>query len=266
VAGFAGISWLLALLLISLVVAFLSWVISFTWLPKDVAKEKKALADFQRNESESYSAYLEESASWRASSAPIIFHRHYVVPRIDMDKDGRKMWAQAVRFAKQIYASEVIYQDLVDSAQIRAAIPYRMWEIADRLARLTMLSDQQREILRETDPNHPDVAPMVVRQRRALEYATARIAKRIKALEVFAQRLERADAAKRHEAVVRRLANLNDPLRDLIADGDVSIGEPEMTRRLTDDIEAIIEQSRQAVREANEAAQHLIVPDEDEDS
>lgn len=99
-----------------------------------------------------------------------------------------------------------------------------------------------------------------------MELAASNIDSRIRALEVLAGRLDKADAAKRHEATVRRLAELTPPLRDIIADRDVSIAEPGLTAQVMSDIGAVVEQSRQAIKEANEAALSLVIPDDERGS
>ncbi len=261
ITSLGDIIWLTVLLSIFAACAFIMWLWSFAWEPPDIKQarlEQMQYPDVER-------AYPFSLDRWQRQHAAAIYHRRYVVPETDLDREGRQMWVKAVEAANRIYVSEVVDQALIDSAQVKAIMPYRLWEIGERLARIAMLRDQQGAILREISPDHPDIAPIVGRQRRALELAAEDVNGRVRKLEVLADRLERADSAKRHVVIVLRLATLNDPLREIVADRDVSIGQPEIDERASGDIEAVIEQSRQAIHEANEAALSLVLPDDGED-
>jgi hypothetical protein len=61
-----------------------------------------------------------------------------------------------------------------------------------------------------------------------------------------------ADAAKRREEAVRRLADLNDVHRDLVSRVGGGSDLPE-----THDVQAVIDQANKAVRAANEAGRSL---------
>ena len=71
-----------------------------------------------------------------------------------------------------------------------------------------------------------------------------------------------ADLAARKEAIVRELGELDDTHAELLAGiGDTDL-DADLTHRLTDDATAVIEQARQAVEQANEAALTLVLPDD----
>ena len=261
ITSLADIIWLAVLLSIFVACAFSVWIWSLSWEPPDIQNARVEKMQFPQLE-QAYQVSLDQ---WQRRHAAVIYHRCYVVPETDLDLEGRQMWIKAVEAANRVYASEVVDQALIDSVQVKAIMPHRLWEIGKRLARIAMLRDQQGAILQGISPDHPDIAPIVSRQRRALELASEDVNGRVRKLEVLADRLERADTAKRHEAIVLRLASLNDTLREIVADRAVSIGQPETDERASDDIEAVIEQSRQAIHEANEAALSLVLPDDGED-
>lgn len=198
----------------------------------------------------------------RKASAAARFHRRYVVPRTDLDPESTQVWNRAITASDQIGASDVVRQQLIDSVPVVAVLPYRLWEIAERLARLTMVRSAQRELLHGTDPDHPDLAPAVHRQRRAQELASADIEKRVRTLEVLADRIREADGAKRRETAARRLCDLDSSHLDLLSGLDADVAGPDMTERVIDDINTLIEQSRRAIQEANEAARSLILPND----
>lgn len=55
---------------------------------------------------------------------------------------------------------------LVDSVQVTTVLPYHLWEVAERLARLSALRVQHKAILRGVDADDPDVATLLAPQRR----------------------------------------------------------------------------------------------------
>ena len=69
--------------------------------------------------------------SWYVRHAAAYYHRRYVVPRTDMDSDAREVWSRAIAAANTIGSAEVVRQRLVDSVQVAAAMPQRLWEIAE---------------------------------------------------------------------------------------------------------------------------------------
>jgi hypothetical protein len=247
-AGFAG-SWNLGALMAALIL--LSVVLGTMWL----AGLAKALLIIERR------ALLRR---WHIENIPSIFHRRYVVPRTDIAGEGTQAWRRAIAAANKISQSDVVNQRLVsvDPEQVATVMPHRLWEIAERLAKLSQATDAHRQALGDIDPSHRDVAATVAQQRHIQNLAYADITKRVVSLEAIAAKVTEADDAKRREAAAIRLAKIN-PLHAGLLDGHgVTIGDPGIADRLGDDVQAVIEQSRRAIQEANEAAMSLILPDE----
>jgi hypothetical protein len=192
----------------------------------------------------------------RAASA---YHRHYVVPSLDFDEEALAVWERAASAAERIRRSDVVRLELIDSVQVAAVLPYHLWEIAERLARLSALRASHRDILLGIEPGDPDVAAVLEPQRRVHQLAIEDVKQRLWNLEVFAERLETADAARRREKAMRRLSELNDPHRDLVASLDHS-GSEEMIKQVTLDAQAIIDQANEAVKQANEVGRNLVLP------
>jgi hypothetical protein len=139
-------------------------------------------------------------------------------------------------------------------------LPQRLWDIAERLARVAEVRARHKQILGDIPADDPDVAPAVTRQRRAQELALADAVRRVSDLENFANLVTAADLAARKEAIVRELGELDDTHAELLAGiGDTDL-DADLTHRLTDDATAVIEQARQAVEQANEAALTLALP------
>jgi hypothetical protein len=195
-----------------------------------------------------------------AAHAPVTQHRHYVLPSTDIDADHWKLWKRAVDARNRVADAHVVDAGRIDSVQVTEVLPQRLWDIADRLARLAEVRAKHQEILGDVPPDDPDVAPAVIRQRRAQELALADAARRVSELEKFADLLDAADRAVRKESIVRELNALDDAHADLLAGiGDTDL-DADLAHHLADDATAVIDQARQAIEQANEAALTLALP------
>lgn len=199
--------------------------------------------------------------AWDGLHAVTAYHRQYVLPRRDMDAQGRAVWARAVDAAKKLRESEVVRLGLVDSVQVTTVLPYHLWEIAERMARLSALRVQHKSILRGVDADDPDVAMLLAPQRRAQQVADADIEQRVRQLEVFTELVGQADAARRRERAVGKLATLTESHAELLAHIGQGTGHDALTEQMTVDVQAIIAQADEAVRQANEAGRSLILPE-----
>jgi hypothetical protein len=205
------------------------------------------------------------------AQAPVTQHRHYVLPSTDIDTEHWKLWKRAVDARNRIAAADVVNAGRIDSVQVTEVLPQRLWDIADRLARLAEARARQREILGDVRPDDPDVAAAVTRHRRVQDLALADVARRVSDLETFAGLLDAADLAARKESIVRELNALDETHAELLAGIGDTVVDADLTHRLAGDASAVIEQARQAVEQANEAALTLAVPgdepaDEDADA
>ncbi len=195
-----------------------------------------------------------------AAHAPVTQHRRYVLPSTDIDADHWKLWKRAVDARNRIAGADVVNDGRIDSVQVAEVLPQRLWDIAERLARLAEVRARHQEILGDVPPDDPDVAPAVTRQRRAQELALADATRRVSDLEKFADLVDAADLAARKESIVRELNELDDTHAELLAGiGDTAL-DTDLTHRLADDATAVIEQARQAIEQANEAALTLALP------
>lgn len=200
-----------------------------------------------------------------AAQAPVTWHRHYVLPATDIDAAHWQLWKRAVDARNRIVRAEVVSAGQIDSVQVAEVLPGRLWEIAERLARLSEVRARQQEILGGIAPDDPDIAPAVSRQRRAQQIADADVSRRVQNLEVFADLVERADIATRKESVLQELHALDDKHADLIAGVGDTATDRDLARRLADDVTIVIEQAREAIRQANDAARGLVLPAGEQD-
>jgi len=201
-----------------------------------------------------------------AAQAPVTQHRHYVLPGTDIDAEHWKLWERAVDARNRIACADVVSAGRIDSVQVTEVLPQRLWDIAERLARLAEVRAQHRKILGDVPPDDPDVAPAVAWQLRAQELALADAARRVSDLEKFADLLDAADLAGRKESIVRELNALDDKHADLLAGiGDTAL-DADLADQLAHDAVAVIEQARRAIEQANEAALTLALPSDEPDS
>jgi hypothetical protein len=200
-----------------------------------------------------------------AAHAPVTHHRRYVLPSTDIDAEHWKLWKRAVDARNRIASADVVSAGRIDSVQVTEVLPQRLWDIAERLARLAEVRAQHRKILGDVPPDDPDVAPAVAPQLRAQELALADASRRVSDLEKFADLLDAADLAGRKESIVRELNALDDKHADLLAGiGDTAL-DADLAHQLAHDAVAVIEQARRAIEQANEAALTLALPDDEPD-
>lgn len=209
-------------------------------------------------------AARDDERAVRLANTPITHHRRYVLPATDIDPVDRPLWDRAVDAANKITGSEVVAKELIDSVQVTTVLPQRLWEIADRLARLAEVRGRHREILNGVSPDDPDIAVVVGRQRNAQDLAAADVARRVAGLETVADLVARADTATKKETIVRELAELDGKHSDLLATIGETAAERDVTDRLANDATAVIEQAREAIKRANEAAISLAMPGDPE--
>ena len=203
-----------------------------------------------------------KAALRRAQDNPAITcHRRYVRPAADIDAEYRGMWDRAAAAGKRIKAADVVEQQLVDSVQVEAVLPQRLWEIAERLARLSEARARHQEILRGGTPDDAGVAATVERQRRVQDLAAADVVRRVQALEALADLLDKASAATRTETIATELADLSAIHADLLAGVGETAADADFAERLAGDAATVIEQAHEAVRRASEAARILDLPD-----
>jgi hypothetical protein len=204
---------------------------------------------------------------YELDNAAVLYHRRYVSPCRDLDAPARQGWQRAIVSAEKISRADVVRQQLIDSVRVTTVLPYHLWDIAERLARLSALRADHEDILDGVADDDPDVAVVLDPQRRAHELAAGDIEHRVSDLEVFACRVEEADAALRREDAVRRLADLNDVHRDLLARVGSTADSLGSDLPAGHDVQAVIDQANRAIRAANEAGRSLALysPGDDDD-
>lgn len=187
-----------------------------------------------------------------------IFHRRYVRPRADLDPEALIAWRRAVDATNRIYRADCLRDQVVDADRVTAQVPELLWKIAEGLAKISDVRFDLRKIVPGAERLHPVVEAKIRAQERDLAHVTRQVGRRIDRLETVAGRLAAADAARRDEALLRRLHEVDPKIRDLVASTDESVTEVDMAEGLKLDVEAIVEM-------ANRAISDLSTQDEDDD-
>ncbi len=88
-----------------------------------------------------------------AERAAIAYHGRYagVAPERDLDGKARLAWGRATAAAAAIQASATVSAQLNDSARIQSALPYHLWDNAERSARLSQLRQRLSAAMRDLD-------------------------------------------------------------------------------------------------------------------
>jgi hypothetical protein len=188
-----------------------------------------------------------------------IFHRRYVRPPSDLDADALTTWNGAVRAANRIYRSESLREKVVDADRVASDVPELLWKVAEGLAMISDVRINIRNIIREHGDQHPAVMAKLRAQERLLARGTGQVDRRIGRLEMLADRLDAADAARQGETALKRLNEVDVKIHDLVASTGENTTDIDMAVGLTIDVEAVIALTNQAIRD-------LSVYDEDPDA
>ena len=225
----------------------------FIWLPVAVVGALIGFHDYEPGQKEPRRRRGEPSAAQA-------FHRRYVVPELDLHDAGLARWRRAREAAKSIQAAEAVRLGLIDTVEIAAVMPYHLWDIAERLALMSVTERRLPAILQGVDTNDSDIQAVLGPQRRVHDLAVADVEQRIGRLEEFAALAAKADAARRRKKAIAELADLNPDYEELL----IRLGETgnalTVTGRSGDELRAVAAEADDAVRRANEAGRTLVIP------
>lgn len=183
--------------------------------------------------------------NWFALHSAAYYHGRYVVPRVDISEEDRRVWDRAIVAAHEICGSEVFRMRRIDSDQVAADLPNRLWEIAEALARLSKVRERlQAE--RDDDPND-DVGAIRMRGRELMRRARD-IEKWVEWLEEVAAKVKMGDAALHEQAKYDRFKEIDSMILELRARTGVTSGDPDLAGRVDLEVEAVIEQAKEAAR------------------
>jgi hypothetical protein len=202
---------------------------------------------------------LQRAASEPGKGPAVAYHRRYVVPELDLHGEAMARWRRASQAARSIRASEAVRLGLIDTVEVAAVLPYRLWEVAERLALLSAPDRRQSSILQGLDSSDPGLQAVLEPQRRVHELTVADIERRIGRLEEFANLTARVDATRKRQRAVEELAALNADYEELLIRLDEPGSAPAVAGGLADELRAVTAAADDAVRRANEARRALVI-------
>jgi hypothetical protein len=209
-----------------------------------------------------------------AERAAITYHGRYVAPDCDLDVKARLAWDRATAAAAAIQASATVSAQLVDSARILSAIPYHLWDIAERSARLSQLRQRLSAAMRALDVDSARVQSVSQPLQQTSAMAADDIETRVQQLEELADLLRTADEsrgkllrqerearkriadqreqARKQEQAFFELEQINDLAYDILPLVGGSDAGPGVTGSEADDVRQVIRQSEDSLRHAKE--------------
>lgn len=214
--------------------------------------------------------------SWErdAERAAIAYHGRYVAPDRDLDGKARLAWDRATDAAAAIQASATVSAQLIDSARILSALPYHLWDIAERSARLSQLRQRLSAAMRDLDLDSAQVRSVSQPLQQTSAMAADDIETRVRQLEELADLVRKADEsrgkllrqerearkriadqkeqARKQEQAFLELEQINDLAYDILPLVGGSDAGPGVTRSEADHVRQVIRQSDDSLRHAKE--------------
>ena len=209
-----------------------------------------------------------------AERAAVAYHGRYVAPGRDLDREARRPWDRAAAAAAAIQASATVGAQLIDSAGMLSALPYHLWDIAERSARLSQLRQRLSAAMRDLDLDSARVQSVSQPLRQTAAMAADDIETRVRKLEELANLVRQADEsrerllrqerearkriadqeeqARKQERAFLELEQINDLAYDILPLVGGSDAGPGVTGSEADDVRRVIRQSEDSLRHAEE--------------
>jgi hypothetical protein len=209
-----------------------------------------------------------------AERAAIAYHGRYVAPDRDLDGKARLAWDRATAAAAAIQASATVSAQLIDSARILSALPYHLWDIAERSARLSQLRQRLSAAMRDLDLDSARVQSVSQPLQQTSAMAADDIEIRVRQLEELADLVRKSDEsrekllrqergarkriadqeeeARKQERAFLELEQINDLAYDILPLVGGSDAGPGVTGSEADDVRRVIRQSEDSLRNAKE--------------
>ncbi|WP_175596236.1 hypothetical protein [Thermomonospora catenispora] len=181
----------------------------------------------------------------------------YLLPE-DFDEEAKALLVRAQGAVRAVLDSAVCREGLLDAADNARTLPQQEWEIAQALARQSVLRRREREIADSADLAVPELAAVledVLEDRRGRLAASVRaVTRRIEALERYADRVRAADRLLGVHRRLRELASSAHEYDDLLAATVRDELALPVIERLTAEGESLLHRLRADLAEAAGAA------------
>ncbi|MFG3443003.1 hypothetical protein ACGF0J_37670 [Nonomuraea sp. NPDC047897] len=179
----------------------------------------------------------------------------YVLPE-DLDYPCQRLLRRAQDAVSTVLRSRVHQAGLIDTIDNQVTLPEEVWQIAQRLARLSAMHAEHRRLVPRDLP--PGLEDAVKPYSTALDAAWTSLSKRVRHLEQYAKQVLRADrvfhAHQRLEALAARTPDyqrlIADTVRDEMAHAHI--------RRLGEQAQHVRELFEESIHEARRTAGELL--------
>ncbi|MET7328035.1 hypothetical protein [Nonomuraea sp. NPDC005650] len=180
---------------------------------------------------------------------------HYVLPE-DLDYPCQMLLRRAQNAVDAILGSRVHRDGLIDSIDNRVSLPEEVWQIAQRLRKLSsMHADQGKIIPRELPPGMEDAFKPYTT---ALDAAWTSLSHRVRHLEKYAKQVIKADKVYHAHRRLESLAAKTPEYQELIADTVRDAQAREHIRELADQAAHVRKLFEESITQARLAAGELI--------
>ena len=183
------------------------------------------------------------------------YSHRYVLPE-DLDYPCQVLLGRAQHAAVTILASEVHRAGLIDTIDNRVTLPEEMWQLAQRLAKLSKMHAEHRRIVPRNMPQ--GLAEAFEPYTTALDTAWTSLSQRVRHLEHYATQVLRADeifrAHRRLEMLIRRTPDYQRLIADTVRD-DLA---RDQIARLSDQARQVHELFQESIAQARLAGVHLV--------
>ncbi|MFI7134006.1 hypothetical protein ACIBQ1_50610 [Nonomuraea sp. NPDC050153] len=191
----------------------------------------------------------------RRIQAARVHANHYVLPE-DLDYPCQMLLRRAQNAVEAIMGSRVHRDGLIDSIDNRVSLPEEVWQIAQRLRKLSsMHADQGKIIPRELPPGMEDAFKPYTT---ALDAAWTSLSHRVRHLEKYAKQVIKADRVYHAHRRLEALAAKTPEYQELIADTVRDAQAREHIRELADQAAHVRKLFEESITQARLAAGELI--------
>jgi hypothetical protein len=119
------------------------------------------------------------------------YHGAYFLPE-DLDQPAQQLFDRAERAARSVLESEINRRGVLDDIANQVILPRQVWAIAQTLYTQTRLRSEQDEA--RLKKMTPELEAVLTPQVQALEQSIAAVARRVEALETYADRVATAES------------------------------------------------------------------------
>ncbi|MGW7478270.1 hypothetical protein ACWGH8_06770 [Nonomuraea muscovyensis] len=180
---------------------------------------------------------------------------HFVLPE-DLDYPCQRLLRRAQNAVDAVLGSRVHQAGLIDTIDNQVTLPEEVWQIAQRLSRLSAMHAEHRRLVPRDLP--PGLEDAVKPYSTALDAAWTSLSKRVRHLEEYAKQVLRADKVFHAHQRLEALAARTPDYQRLIADTVRDELAHEHIRRLGEQAQHVRRLFEESIHEARRTAGELL--------